>query len=82
MPGIETRLSSTAPIYDFMEISRIESHLAFSAEVLGAEHPTIRMLLAGKSPRDRAIDLVSGTGLFKAPDMKAAVEEFRVVGKE
>ncbi len=56
-------LYSPAPIYDNFEIFRIESSLSYMAESLGADDPLVRAALAGKSPRDRAAELVQGTRL-------------------
>ncbi len=67
-------LYSPAPIYPALEVDRIASGLMFLAENLGADDDLVKSLLAGKSPRDRAAELVSGTALHKPDAVKAMVE--------
>lgn len=74
MPNIELRLYSEAPIHDFMEIDDVESFLGWTAEELGGENPITEELLGGKSPRDRAIELVSGCTLGDVSARRALVE--------
>src|SRR5262249_62072451 len=59
----ELDLYSPAPIYDELEISRIGSGLSFLAEQFGEDDPLVTKVLAGKSPSERAADLVHGTKL-------------------
>jgi hypothetical protein len=63
LPNVELALFSEAPVHEALEVSRIESHLAWAAEVLGAEHPAVVTMLAGQGPADRARELVAGTRL-------------------
>ncbi len=63
LPNVERTLFSPAPVHEQLEVSRIESHLAWSAELLGAEHPAVLTMLGGKGPKDRARELVEGTRL-------------------
>jgi len=63
LKALELDLYSPAPIYDELEINRIGSGLSFMAEQFGADDPLVTKLLAGKSPRDRADELVRGTKL-------------------
>jgi hypothetical protein len=60
---MEARLYSPAPIYPQLEIERMSSMLSGIAEELGLDHPLVVKLLAGKSPRARATELVRGTKL-------------------
>ena len=63
LPSLELRLFSEEPIYDDLEIvTLIDSLTAFTGE-LGEENPLVRQVLAGKSPGDRAAELVHGTRL-------------------
>ncbi len=64
METLELNLYSTAPIYPLLEKATMVDSLTHFSTHLGAEHPLVRMLLGGKSPRDRAIELVNGTNLM------------------
>lgn len=63
LASLEQRLFSPAPIYPSLEIDRLESALQLMAELLGGDDPLVRLAYAGKSPRDRALELVHGTTL-------------------
>jgi len=56
-------LYSTAPIYDDLEIVRMTDGLARYMELAGADDPLVVKVLDGKSPRERAAQLVRGTKL-------------------
>ena len=61
---LELNLYSPAPIYPALEKAQLADSLTFLAVSLGAEHPLAQMVLNGRSPEDRATDLVQGTKLF------------------
>ena len=61
--SLELQLYSPAPIYAELEKVKLGDSLTFLATSLGAEHPLSRMVLDGRSPQDRAAQLVSGTKL-------------------
>jgi len=63
MDSLELTLFSPAPIYPQLEKVMLSDSLTFFASQLGAEHPLVRMALAGRSPQDRAADLISTTKL-------------------
>ena len=63
LDSLYMRLYSTAPIYDAMEIERISSYFSLLAEKLGGDSLFVSKVLAGRSPRARAVDLVTGTKL-------------------
>jgi len=56
-------LYSPAPIHDDLEVFRLASSLSYLAETLGASDPVVVAALAGRSPRDRAEELVRSTTL-------------------
>jgi hypothetical protein len=56
-------LYSPTPIENPMEVERIASALSYAAEQLGGDNALVKLLLNGKSPRLRAVDLVHGTKL-------------------
>ena len=61
--SLELDLFSTEPVYDDYEILRLTDSLTDFASRFGADNPLVKKVLAGKSPHDRAVELVSGTRL-------------------
>ena len=61
--SLELDLFSGEPIHDNFELLRLENSLTFLCSKLGAEDPTVVSILAGKSPFERAAELIHGTGL-------------------
>jgi hypothetical protein len=61
--SLELELFSNEPIYDDYEILRLTDSLTDFASQFGADDPLVRKVLAGKSPHDRAVELVTGTKL-------------------
>lgn len=59
--SLELGLFSTAPIYDDYEQVRLADSLTWLAECLGSDDALVKKVLAGKSPRRRAAELVQGT---------------------
>jgi hypothetical protein len=75
LPSLTLRLFSPAPIHAELERVKLAGSLAFLAEKLGGEHPLVKKVLAGKSPADRAAELVNGTQLRDVAARKAAAEK-------
>ena len=61
LPSFELDLFSTKPIYLDLETVRLADSLQLLAEQLGATDPLVVRVLAGKSPRERAAQLISET---------------------
>jgi hypothetical protein len=59
--SLELDLFSEAPIYTDLETLTMASSLTFLATELGVNDPLVQTVLAGKSPRDRAAELIDGT---------------------
>ncbi len=59
--SLELSLFSTEPIYDDLEIVRLTESLTDMAMRFGATDPLVKQVLAGKSPLERATELVTGT---------------------
>lgn len=75
--GIESlklALFSEAPIYEDLEILKLGDSLSMMMEWLGAEHPLAKQVLAGKSPRERAAELVRGSGLMDVANRRKLFE--------
>jgi hypothetical protein len=63
LASLKQNLFSDAPIYADLETLKLADSLASLMETLGGEHELVRKILAGKSPRARAAELVNGTQL-------------------
>jgi hypothetical protein len=61
--SLELELFSSEPVYDDYEILRLTDSLTDFASQFGADDPLVKKVLAGKSPHDRAAELVSGSKL-------------------
>ena len=59
--SLELHLFSGMPIYTDLEILSLADSLTFLAGQLGVSDSLVQKVLAGKSPRDRAAELVNGT---------------------
>ena len=67
-------LYSSAPIYDTLEIEELASDLSYAAEMLGGDDPLVVSALSGRSPRERAEQLVHGTKLKDVAERKRLAE--------
>src|SRR5438128_4403330 len=63
LDSLELELFSSEPIYDDYETLRLTDSLTDFATQFGADDPLVKKVLGGKSPHDRAVELVSGTKL-------------------
>ena len=63
LDSLKLQLFSDAPIYEDLETVQLADSLGMMAEVMGEENEIVQMVLAGKSPRDRAAELIHGTAL-------------------
>jgi len=61
LESLEFQLFSSAPHYDNYEKVKLTDGLTFLAGELGADNELVKKVLAGKSPSERAYELVSGT---------------------
>lgn len=68
LESLEQELFSEAPIYDDLETIKLADSLGMLMELAGADDPLVRKVLDGKSPTERAAQLVAGT---KLKDVKA-----------
>jgi len=59
--SMELGLFSQRPIYEDLEILLLTDSLTFLAGQLGADDPLVVKVMAGKSPRERATELIGGT---------------------
>ena len=61
LPSLKFQLFSDEPIYEDFETLKLADGLQFLAVTLGPDHELVKKVLAGKSPRERAYELISGT---------------------
>ena len=97
LESLEFQLFSEEPVYDDFEQLKLADSLTWLVRQLGYSHPIVQKVLSGKSPQQRATELVLGTKLkdvaFRkklyagtADDVKAAndpmIELARVIDAE
>jgi hypothetical protein len=63
LESLKFELFSEAPIYNDLETITLADSLSLLVEMKGPGDPLVKDVLAGKSPRDRAAELVGGTKL-------------------
>ena len=61
LASLKNRLFSPAPTDDGLEMLKLADGLSLFATTYGANDELVKKVLAGKSPRERAFQLVSGT---------------------
>ncbi len=61
--SLELDLFSEEPIYEDLEVLRLESSLTELCHEIGADDPLVMAVLDGKSPKQRAAELIHGTTL-------------------
>jgi hypothetical protein len=72
--SFEQELFSDKPIYTDFEILTLSDSLTLLTEQLGYNDPMVQSILAGKSPRDRAAELINGTKVRDIPFRKKLYE--------
>ena len=68
---IERQLSSAAPIFPGVEQATLEASLSVMRQMLRADSDIVKQILAGKTPKARAAELVAGTRMGDAAARKA-----------
>lgn len=63
--SLEQEVFSPAPIYDDLETIKLADGLSMFVTLDGADNELVRKVLAGKSPQERAGELIRGTRLDK-----------------
>ena len=63
LESLKQQLYSEAPIYEDLETVELADSLAHWMETVGADDPLVKQALGGKSPQERASELVRGTKL-------------------
>lgn len=74
LESLRLRLFSPAPIYPEMEIARMTSALEAGVKELGPNDPWIKAVLDGRTPKDAANQMISGTKVGDAAFRKSLAE--------
>jgi len=74
LPSLKMNLFSPVPVENDYEILKLADALSVFATSYGADSDIAKKVLAGKSPRERAFDLVSGSKLGDAEYRKKLFE--------
>jgi hypothetical protein len=69
--SIERQMGSAAPIFAGVEQAKLEACLSVMQQMLGADNAMVKQILAGKSPKARAAELVAGTKMGDPATRKA-----------
>ncbi len=73
-PRLLQQLYSPAPIYKDLEVVKLADGLSLLAETYGYDDEFVQKVLQGKSPRQRAAELVDGTRLYAVRERKRLAE--------
>jgi len=68
--AIERQIGSEAPIYPGVEQAKLEAGLAVMQQMVGADNSVVKQVLAGKTPKARAEELIAGTKMGDAATRK------------
>jgi hypothetical protein len=63
LESLKIKLFSDAPIYDDLETVELADSLSYYMEMIGADNDLLQKVLDGKSPQNRASELIRGTKL-------------------
>lgn len=63
LDSLRQALFSEAPVYEDLETVKLADSLGYMLEMAGSNHPVVKQVMAGKSPQERAAELVRGTKL-------------------
>jgi hypothetical protein len=74
LKSLEMALFSEAPIHDNLEIAQLADSLGMMIEMAGVDHPLVKKIMEGKSPVQRATELVRGTKLMQSSERKKLYE--------
>ena len=74
IPRLTQRLTAEVPVYKDLDTVRIADDWEQAREVLGADHPFVRAVLAGRSATDAATAIVAATRLDRADERRRLVE--------
>ena len=73
LASLENNLYSTAPIFEDVEETTLADRLQEAVDELGKDHPYVRAVLGGRTPREVAQEAAAGTRLKDVAARKALV---------
>ncbi len=82
LPSLKFGLFSDEPIYEDLETLKLADGLQFLAVTLGPDSDLVKRVLAGKSPRERAYELISGTKVRDPKQREAIWKNIEAAAKE
>jgi len=74
LDSLKRSILDDVPVHQDVEILKLTDSLGFLTQKLGADHPLVKSILAGKSPRNRAVELIQKTTLYDPEKRKALIE--------
>jgi hypothetical protein len=72
--SLELKLFSKRPLYPDFELHKLTDSLIWMCEIVGYNDKTVQQVLAGKTPRQRAAELIAGTKLWDVEERKKLYE--------
>ena len=81
LPSLKFQLFSDEPIYEDLEVVKLADGLTLLATTLGPDADLVKQVLAGKSPRERAFELISGTKVRDPEFRKKVFEQIETAQK-
>ncbi len=72
--SLELKLFSKRPLYKDFELAKFADSLAWMCEIVGYKDSLVQKVLAGKSPRERAAEILNGTELYDVANRKKLYE--------
>ncbi|MCX6612155.1 MAG: S46 family peptidase, partial [Acidobacteria bacterium] len=70
LASLEESIFSSAPLTESLEAAVVAEYLRFAVQVLGAENPVLKAVLAGRSPEQVASEAIASTKLFSVEERK------------
>jgi hypothetical protein len=79
LPSLERQLYSPAPLTDSMEVAVLADYFEFLRSELGAEDPTVKAILNGRTPQQAAQEYVSTSRLKDVAERKRLAADAEAV---
>ncbi|MDR1959813.1 MAG: S46 family peptidase [Planctomycetaceae bacterium] len=71
---VKQAIQAEMPLFQDIEILKLTDSLGLLTDKLGADTPLVKVVLDGKSPLERATELIQNTSLFDPESRKALME--------
>ncbi|WP_315854192.1 S46 family peptidase [Gemmata palustris] len=81
LPSLKFGLFSDEPIFEDLETLKLADGLQFLAVTLGPDSDLVKKVLGGKSPRERAYELISGTKVRNPETRKKIFADIEAAAK-